>query len=189
MATERDCVEALREAARRLGESPSKAQYEDLELTPASATVIRTCGGWNRAKERAGLETFTAGSLPPGEVAPKPECVELPDDETWEDLSPHQRWYRENREHQEGKKRRRRAMLRKWLYQYKSEHCAYVRCDETDPACLDFHHQDVTEKRDDVSRLVARGFARERIRDEIEKCEVLCANCHRKEHYVRPDDG
>jgi hypothetical protein len=47
----------------------------------------------------------------------------------------------------------------------------------------------VTEKRDDVSRLVARGFARERIRDEIEKCEVLCANCHRKEHYVRPDDG
>ncbi|WP_394295529.1 homing endonuclease associated repeat-containing protein [Natrialba chahannaoensis] len=56
MTTEDECIEALREAAERLGESPTKAQYEEIGLTPASATIIRTCGGWNDAKERAGLE-------------------------------------------------------------------------------------------------------------------------------------
>ncbi|ELY90615.1 hypothetical protein C483_11161 [Natrialba hulunbeirensis JCM 10989] len=45
MTTEDECIEALREAAERLGESPTKAQYEELGLTPASATIIRTCGG------------------------------------------------------------------------------------------------------------------------------------------------
>ena len=39
MTTEDDCIRALREAADRLGESPSKAAYEDLGLTPASATI------------------------------------------------------------------------------------------------------------------------------------------------------
>ncbi len=57
MTTAEECLEALREAAERLGESPTKAQYEELGLTPASATIIRTCGGWNDAKEKAGLET------------------------------------------------------------------------------------------------------------------------------------
>ncbi len=45
VTTEDECLEALLEAADRLGESPTKAQYEELGLTPASATIIRTCGG------------------------------------------------------------------------------------------------------------------------------------------------
>jgi len=39
--SEAECLETLREAADRLGESPTKAEYEDLGLTPASATIIR----------------------------------------------------------------------------------------------------------------------------------------------------
>ncbi len=34
-----------------------------------------------------------------------------------------------------------------------------------------------------VSEMVYLGFAKETILDEIESCRVLCANCHRKEHY------
>jgi hypothetical protein len=186
MATERACLDALRRAAAEFGESPSKAQYEALGLTPASATIVRVCGGWNAAKERAGLETFEQ-SPGGGEVAPKPDRVDLPDDETWEELSAHQRWYRKNRERQAGKKRRRRGELGRWLYEYTGEECACARCDEADPVCLDFHHREDGEKVDDVSGLDGRGFARERIVAEIRKCEVLCANCHRREHHTPPD--
>jgi len=38
-----------------------------------------------------------------------------------------------------------------------------------------------------VGEMVTYGYSRNRIQDEIEKCSVLCANCHRKEHYQTPD--
>ncbi|WP_175507073.1 hypothetical protein [Halostagnicola kamekurae] len=44
MTTVEDCIAALEQAADRLEESPSKAQYESLGLTPASETIIRTMG-------------------------------------------------------------------------------------------------------------------------------------------------
>ncbi|OIB55550.1 hypothetical protein BBD46_04405 [Natrialba sp. SSL1] len=74
MTTEAACLEALKRAAEEFGESPTKAQYEELGLTPAFATIIRTCGGWNDAKERAGLETsYSRGSR----GNPKPDEIEL----------------------------------------------------------------------------------------------------------------
>ncbi len=93
--TEAECIDALREAAERLGESPTKAQYEELGLTPASATILRQIGSWNEAKERAGLETnVSRGSR----VASKPDEVDLPDHLVWEELSVDQRWHYRNRE-------------------------------------------------------------------------------------------
>jgi hypothetical protein len=189
VTSEQACIEALREAARLLGESPSKAEYERLGLTPAASTILRQCGGWNAAKELAGLETYEQGGSSGSRVAPKPDWVELPPDETWEELSGHQRWYRKNRERQQGKKRRRRRMLRAWLYEYKREECACRRCGEQHPGCLDFHHVDEAEKTDSVAELVNQGFAKDAIRAEIDKCEVLCANCHRKEHYTPPSSS
>lgn len=52
-------------------------------------------------------------------------------------------------------------------------------CGENDGACLDFHHLDPDEKRDTVSRL---KFFKVKVKEEIKKCIVLCANCHRKLH-------
>jgi hypothetical protein len=48
--SESECLDALREAAERLGESPTKQQYEDLGLRPAASTVIRVVGGGTRPK-------------------------------------------------------------------------------------------------------------------------------------------
>jgi hypothetical protein len=53
--TPEECLDALWEAADRLEGSPTKAQYEALGLQPASTTIIRQVGGWNRAKRQAGL--------------------------------------------------------------------------------------------------------------------------------------
>ncbi|WP_121820908.1 homing endonuclease associated repeat-containing protein [Halostella salina] len=183
MTTEADCLAALREAARELGESPTKAQYEALGLTPASATILRVMGSWNDAKEAAGLETFEQGSLNEGEVQPKPDDVDLSDEE-WRELSGYQRWYRKNRESEIRKKDRRRAELRRWLHVYKRDSCVCERCGEGSPACLDFHHPG--EKDIGVSTMIVYGYSKENIRDEIDRCTVLCANCHRKEHYSVP---
>ncbi|WP_159902653.1 homing endonuclease associated repeat-containing protein [Salinirussus salinus] len=185
MATEEDCLAALRAAARELGESPTKAQYEDLGLTPAASTILRVCGGWNEAKERAGLETYDAGQFGGTEVGPKPDHVDLTDEE-WEALSGHQRWYRKNLDHSRERKRRRRRELVRWVYEYKRDNCECRECGEEHPGCLEFHHPDGTDKEFSVSRRANRGHSKENIRAEMERCVVLCANCHRKEHYEPP---
>src|SRR5437763_16015972 len=73
--------------------------------------------------------------------------------------------------------------LRRWLNEYKATLCC-SRCAENHPACLDFHHLDPHTKVDGITELIKRIVSKQRILDEIAKCEVICANCHRKEHYA-----
>lgn len=185
MVTEADCLEALQRAAEQLGESPTKAQYEELGLTPASATIIRTCGGWNEAKTKANLEiSYSRGSR----VGPEPEEVELPDGMNWEDLTVDQRWHYRNVEWNTERTLRRRSRLRSWLNEQKRER-GCVRCGVSNVACLDFHHTDPASKTMAVGRMITHGYGKDALRDEIETCEVLCANCHREEHYQPPKCG
>ena len=48
-------------------------------------------------------------------------------------------------------------------------------------SALDFHHRDPTKKKFLVSEQLRMG-GKERILNEISKCEVVCANCHRIIH-------
>jgi hypothetical protein len=57
------------------------------------------------------------------------------------------------------------------------------RCGESHPACIQFHHRDRFAKEFDISAARRGGFALERLMAEIEKCEVLCANCHLRLHW------
>lgn len=52
-------------------------------------------------------------------------------------------------------------------------------CGENHPAVLDFHHTDPTEKEISVSQ----SKSKKQILSEIQKCIVLCSNCHRKLHW------
>jgi hypothetical protein len=58
---------------------------------------MKTLGGWNVAKERAGLETFDRGATGNADIRPKPDNVELPADLDWTEITSQQRWYYENR--------------------------------------------------------------------------------------------
>ena len=51
-------------------------------------------------------------------------------------------------------------------------------CGESDLRVLEFHHEG--NKEAEVSRLMGRGASLDALKGEIEKCVVLCANCHRK---------
>lgn len=56
-------------------------------------------------------------------------------------------------------------------------------CDESDPCCLDFHHKDPNTKEFTIASAQSQGYSVERMRKEIDKCVVVCANCHRKIHH------
>ena len=76
----------------------------------------------------------------------------------------------------------RRIELRIWLDEYKSK-LACMRCGESHPACLDFHHKNRKDKDFSPGNIRGMGWGRERVLCEIKKCMVLCSNCHRKEHF------
>lgn len=68
-----------------------------------------------------------------------------------------------------------------WFTEYKKTlKCS--RCPENHPSCLDFHHINPQEKEFSISQKAWR-YSKERIMKEISKCIILCANCHRKEHW------
>jgi hypothetical protein len=58
-----------------------------------------------------------------------------------------------------------------------------VDCGETDPVILEFDH--VRDKDFNISDAARKGVSIKKLNDEIAKCEVRCANCHRKKTYER----
>jgi hypothetical protein len=94
-------------------------------------------------------------------------------------------YYRQNREqllrNQAEKNKRFAESRRKWLVEYKKT-LKCVRCGESHPATLIFHHKDKSEKSFEIGNALTLGVGLKRLLAEIEKCEVICANCHAKEH-------
>ena len=61
-------------------------------------------------------------------------------------------------------------------------------CDEREPCVLDFHHVDPNTKEMSVSAL-ASNKSKERLVNEINRCAVVCSNCHRKLHFGKLDSA
>lgn len=83
-----------------------------------------------------------------------------------------------------------RVALRSWFCGYKKslkcERCGY----DKHPAALQFHHIDPKNKSFEISKAVIQGRVKlKRLFEEIEKCEVVCANCHMIEHHARVYDN
>jgi len=100
----------------------------------------------------------------------------------------HKKWYadpKNARNKKENAKKHRilkRARNHQFLKEYKEEKCC-EKCDESHPACLDFHHLEPSEKDHNISDMVPRGYSIERINEEIGKCILVCRNCHAKIHW------
>ena len=58
------------------------------------------------------------------------------------------------------------------------------KCGENRYYVLDFHHLNPSEKETTVARMVSNNYQLEKTLQEIEKCIVLCSNCHRECHYL-----
>jgi len=62
-----------------------------------------------------------------------------------------------------------------------------VTCGENHPAALDFHHIDKNTKYKSISKMGEHPPTQ--VQKEINKCIVLCSNCHRKLHWSGIDKG
>jgi hypothetical protein len=62
---------------------------------------------------------------------------------------------------------------------YKAER-GCMDCPERDPIVLEFDHRDPAAKSFNVGDVTQHGYALSRVMAEIDKCDVVCANCHRR---------
>ncbi len=92
------------------------------------------------------------------------------------------RFYQRNKSYYTQKRQEKQKNIRSFLNDYKSN-LKCKRCPENHIGCLEFHHNDPEEKEICISNIAHTGWGEERILKEIDKCIVLCANCHRKLHW------
>ena len=80
------------------------------------------------------------------------------------------------------KRKKKYDQTRQILWNYLKEHPC-VDCSEDDPLVLEFDH--ISNKFQEISDLIRNGYNVETIFKEIEKCEVRCANCHRRKTAIQ----
>jgi hypothetical protein len=96
--------------------------------------------------------------------------------------NPHTRkWHEANHERLIENNKRFRKRRAQWLQELK-ESLSCIKCGESRWWILDFHHRNPQEKEMNMASFM-HHFGMKRILEEIEKCDVLCANCHRDEHF------
>ncbi len=71
----------------------------------------------------------------------------------------------------------RRTRLREYIWSFLvGKTCAD--CPEDDPIVLQFDHEEAENKILAVAEMTNQGWSQVRIKEEIEKCVIRCANCH-----------
>lgn len=75
---------------------------------------------------------------------------------------------------------RRRRKVKQMAIEYKGGCC--IRCGyNKSVAALDFHHRDPTKKDFQISR-DGHCTAWEKVKEELDKCDLVCRNCHAEIH-------
>jgi hypothetical protein len=80
------------------------------------------------------------------------------------------------REHDKKVKEEKQEYIRSYL---KEHPC--IDCGEADIVVLEFDHREPAEKRFNIGCL--KGWSLKTVQAEVAKCDVRCANCHRRKTY------
>jgi hypothetical protein len=87
--------------------------------------------------------------------------------------------------HRRRYKKEQRERMCQYVLDYLATHPC-IDCGETDLIVLDFDHRDPSEKYKSIAQIKGGGLGINVLIAEIEKCDVRCANCHRRKHYNQP---
>lgn len=93
---------------------------------------------------------------------------------------PETRRYADRREYLIQAVKKRRLFLRKKAVEYKGGQCTFCGY-KREMSALEFHHLDDSQKDFGLSQ---KGLTRSwvRTKQELDKCILVCANCHREIH-------
>jgi hypothetical protein len=80
------------------------------------------------------------------------------------------------------RKKKNQQKLRQFIWDYLKEHPC-VDCGEPDPVVLEFDH--MGDKKMAIGDISYHNPSLEKLKEEIEKCEVRCANCHRRKTAIQ----
>lgn len=101
------------------------------------------------------------------------------------------KWYakEENKKRKKDQSRssRKRVILRNRKYVESHKLKNPCPCGESEPCCLSFHHTN-GDKTGNISDMVNRGYGLKRMQKEMDKCIVLCLNCHAKLHNLEKEE-
>ncbi len=84
--------------------------------------------------------------------------------------------------HSESRNKLREQNARK-VFEYLANHPCLT-CGEFDPIVLEFDHRGRSDKIESIPMLI-RNSSWKRIESEFQKCDVLCANCHRRKNAAQ----
>lgn len=73
--------------------------------------------------------------------------------------------------------------FKKSCLSYKNQHCCSICGYDKCITALDFHHVDPNQKEFTISSS-KKMLLDEKIKSELDKCDVVCSNCHRELHAV-----
>jgi len=89
--------------------------------------------------------------------------------------------YARNKDARQKKNREKKATAKEKWKAFKST-LSCVQCGQNHPATLDFHHIEKHPDNRKVNKLLTNK-AYKKAAEEVKKCMVLCANCHRIHHH------
>ena len=89
-----------------------------------------------------------------------------------------------NREDLYKAQKRHRIKVRKNLLDFLSNKKC-IDCKESDPRVLEFDHANQNLKFKSISNMLSGHYSWQSILLEIKKCNVRCANCHRRRTYLQ----
>ena len=90
----------------------------------------------------------------------------------------HQRTKKKKRKQQHQLKDKRQHFVLEEM-QRRGGKCA--KCGFSDIRALDWHHLDPYEKVNSISEMIRDRVSMDKLQAELDKCELICANCHRIE--------
>lgn len=94
------------------------------------------------------------------------------------------RYYSKNLKLYKDKNIKRKKMLLEFVNSLKNQPC--MDCGIQYPSyVMDFDHRNPKEKISTISRIIRDMWSKKRILLEIEKCDLICANCHRIRTYKK----
>lgn len=80
------------------------------------------------------------------------------------------------------RERGQRRIIKRFVREYLANNPC-VSCNYDEIFALDFDHIDPATKSESICSLTRRVVPIAKIESEIDKCRVICANCHRRRHY------